>query len=53
MARLKIEFDPRKSASNEAKHGIDFLDAQQIWADADRLEIPARSLDEARHQVIG
>jgi uncharacterized protein len=48
-----FEFDLDKSAANKAKHGIDFVEAQAIWADADRLEIPARSLDEPRHQVIG
>ncbi len=48
-----FEFDAEKSAANKAKHGIDLVDAQEIWADTDRLEIPARSLDEARYQVIG
>ena len=50
---MSFEFDPEKSAANKAKHGIDFVEAQDIWIDADRLEIPARSLDEARSQVIG
>jgi uncharacterized DUF497 family protein len=50
---LEFEFDPEKSAANKAKHGIDFIEAQEIWTDLDRLEIPARSLDEPRHQVIG
>lgn len=48
-----FEFDPEKSAANRVKHGIDFIEAQAIWDDVDRLEIPARSLDEPRHQVIG
>jgi uncharacterized DUF497 family protein len=26
-----FEFDPKKSAMNEEKHGIDFIDAQQLW----------------------
>jgi uncharacterized protein len=50
---LEFEFDPDKSAANKAKHGIDFVEAQALWADADRLEIRARSLDEPRHQVLG
>jgi uncharacterized DUF497 family protein len=50
---MAFEFDSEKSAANKAKHGIDFIEAQQIWNDADRLEIPARSLDEPRYQVIG
>ena len=48
-----FEFDSAKSAANKAKHGIDFIEAQEIWTDPERLEIPARSLDEPRHQVIG
>jgi uncharacterized DUF497 family protein len=50
---VDFEFDPEKSAGNKAKHGIDFVEAQGIWNDPDRLEIPARSVDEPRHQVIG
>ena len=50
---MRFEFDREKSAANSAKHGIDFGEAQAIWSDADRLEIPARSLDEPRYQVIG
>jgi uncharacterized DUF497 family protein len=48
-----FEFDPEKSRTNKTKHGIDFMEAQDIWTDVDRLEIPARSLDEPRRQVIG
>lgn len=50
---MPFEFDSEKSAANKAKHGIDFIEAQEIWTDTNRLEIPARSLDEPRHQVIG
>ncbi len=50
---MQFEFDPEKSAANKAQHGIDFIEAQTIWVDPDRLEIPARSIDELRHQVIG
>lgn len=50
---MEFEFDPVKSASNLRKHGIDFVDAQALWRDPDRLEIPARSIDEPRVQVIG
>ena len=51
--RFEFEFDLEKSAANKAKHGVDFSEAQEIWTDTDRLEIPARSLDEPRSQVIG
>lgn len=50
---MRFEFDRPKSASNLNKHGIDFAAAQALWLDVDRLEIQARSLDEARTQVIG
>ena len=40
-------------AAKAPKHGIDFLDAQALWNDPDRLEIPARSSDEPRIQMIG
>jgi uncharacterized DUF497 family protein len=50
---MPFEFDPRKSAANRAKHGIDFVQAQEIWRDDGRLVVPARSLDEPRFQVIG
>ena len=50
---MRFEFAPQKSAANKAKYGIDFIEAQAIWLDQDRLQIPARSLDEPRHQVIG
>jgi len=48
-----FEFDERKSASNKAKHGIDFVEAQAIFEDERRLEIPARTEDEPRFMVIG
>lgn len=50
---MGFEFDPAKSAANKVKHGIDFVEAQALWDDPDRLEIPARSVDEPRTQVIG
>jgi hypothetical protein len=50
---MDFEFDPAKSDANLAKHGIDFRRAQILWNDPDRLEVPARSVDEPRVQVIG
>ena len=48
-----FEFDEAKSRSNIAKHGIDFLAAQDLWNDPMLLEIPARTDDEPRYLVIG
>jgi uncharacterized DUF497 family protein len=50
---MDFEFDPAKSGANLKKHGIDFVRAQALWSDPNRIEIPARSLDEPRAQVIG
>jgi uncharacterized DUF497 family protein len=48
-----FEFDPAKSVANREKHGIDFEEAQAVWADTRRLETPARTLGEARWALIG
>ena len=50
---MTFEIDSAKSAVNLEKHGIDFVSGQALWSDPDRLEVPARSLDEPRTQVIG
>ena len=49
----RFEFDDNKSLANLEKHGIDFVAAQQLWADPDLIEIEARSTDETRALVIG
>ncbi|WP_219414046.1 BrnT family toxin [Pseudonocardia nigra] len=49
----EFEFDPNKSAANRDKHGIDFIEAQRLWVDGLRVEVPARTVDEARWLVIG
>ena len=48
-----FEFDSRKSLPNKEKHGIDFVEAQDLWLDPDLLEMPARTEDEPRLIVIG
>ena len=50
---MEFEFDPEKSIANQEKHGIDFLQAQAIWDDADFIEIPLKTADELRFMVIG
>ena len=50
---MAFEFDPEKSAGNLAKHGIDFVAAQALWEDPERLEVPARVTDEPRWLLIG
>ncbi|MCJ7623124.1 MAG: BrnT family toxin [Anaerolineaceae bacterium] len=50
---MLFEFDPKKSRANLEKHDIDFEQAQAIWNDENRLEIPAKTNDEARYMVVG
>ena len=50
---MKFEFDASKSILNKRKHGIDFIEAQELWKDDDRIEIPAKTEDEMRLMVIG
>jgi uncharacterized protein len=49
---MEFEFDAAKSKANRDKHGIDFIEAQHLWEDEDRLEIPARTEDEPRYVLI-
>lgn len=49
---MKFEFDPVKSATNDAKHGINFHRAEELWSDLDALVIPARSEIEKRRMLI-
>ena len=50
---MGFEFDESKSRANKAKHGIDFVEAQALWADEALVEVPARSDTEARSLVVG
>jgi len=50
---MPFEYNPDKSLSNRKKHGIDFDEAQSLWGDENRLEIPAKTVDEPRYLVIG
>ena len=50
---MEFEFDPLKSLTNRAKHGIDFHDAQQLRDDPNLIEIPARTADEPRWLLVG
>ncbi len=52
-AMKQFEFDESKSQANLQKHGIDFVDAQELWADPDLIEVQAKTVDEPRWLVIG
>ena len=48
-----FEFDEPKSRANARKHGIDFVQAQELWRDPYLIEIPAITVDEPRFLLIG
>jgi len=50
---MEFEFDERKSRANKAKHGIDFVEAQNLWDDPELLEVPLKSDDETRVLFVG
>jgi len=50
---MEFEFDSHKSEENKKRHGMDFVEAQTLWDDPDRIEVPARTIDEPRFVVIG
>jgi uncharacterized DUF497 family protein len=53
LYQMRFEFDAAKSTANKAKHGIDFVQAQALWSDPERIEGPGRSADEPRFQIVG
>jgi uncharacterized protein len=53
IVSMSFEYDEQKSSANKLKHGIDFIEAQQIWDDPERVEIPARTTEEQRIMIIG
>ena len=50
---MEFEFDSNKSRANKKKHGIDFIEAQQLWEDSNLIEIPIKTGDEPRFLLIG
>ncbi len=49
---MDFGYDPIKSEQNKNKHGIDFEHAQRLWEDIDRIETPAKDLNERRHALV-
>ena len=49
---MEFAYDPKKSAANKAKHGIDFETAQELWKDPYVKTINARSHEETRQAII-
>ena len=49
---MAFEFDPGKSAANQAKHGIDFEVAQRLWSDPRRIILRAEARGESREAIL-
>lgn len=50
---MEFEFDPAKSEANKAKHGIDFVAAQELWYDLYAVDLNAGHAAEPRRIRIG
>lgn len=51
---MEFEWDPKKSAANKRKHGIDFKDAQKIWKAKVIVEAQALTVEgEIRKATVG
>jgi uncharacterized protein len=52
---MQFEFDPEKSARTKAdpNRRIDFVEAQALWLDPDRVEVPLPFSAEPRIAIIG
>ncbi|PPJ45949.1 BrnT family toxin [Rhizobium sp. KAs_5_22] len=50
---MEFEFDPAKSEANRAKHGIDFVAAQELWYDLFGVDADAAYVLEPRRVLIG
>jgi hypothetical protein len=51
--QYSFEFDEPKSRANKAKHGIDFVEAQDLWLDGELLRLTAHSFTEPRYLFVG
>ena len=48
-----FEFDDNKSLTNKEKHGICFVEAQELWNDPEALSFEALDKGEDRFLLIG
>ena len=49
---MEFEFDQNKSNANEDKHGIGFIEAQDLWDDEFRMEAELEHKGEQRYLLI-
>jgi len=50
---MDFEWDPKKARSNQAKHGVSFEEATQVFGDEYALELYDNSEGEERFVIIG
>lgn len=55
MNEIRFEWDPRKSASNKAKHGVSFEEAETAFSDEEGLLLHdvGHSAEEDRFVLLG
>ena len=53
VSLLLFAFGPAKSTANHDKHGIDFIEAQALWLDPNRVVLAANTKGEPRWLLIG
>ena len=51
-SKVKFDWDPTKSASNEAKHGLSLASASALWA-GPVVTLASKHPGELRHLAIG
>jgi len=50
---MEFDYDPRKSATNKTKHGVDFEEAKLVWQDAEAVLLASAYSAENRYLAIG
>ncbi len=52
---MQFEWDPEKARANEAKHGVSFLEASEVFGDdlSSTVADPDHSSDEGRYLIFG
>jgi uncharacterized DUF497 family protein len=48
-----FEYDQQKNTSNQKKHGIGFVVAQELWKDPNLIQAQAKSENEPRFLIVG
>ena len=50
---MNFVYNKNKSSVNFIKHGIDFIEAQQLWLDEKMIEVELNFPDETRLMCVG